>query len=125
MTVEKAPSFQFYPKDFLADIHVAAMTLAERGAYITLLCLCWREGSLPGEQATLARLCRVTPAVLTRLWPALEPCFKVVDGRLIQPRLERERVKQEAYRTQQSLAGKASAAKRNGNGRSTTVATER
>jgi hypothetical protein len=56
MAAEKAPAFQFYAKDFLTDGHVAGMTLAERGAYITLLCLCWQERSLPTETARLARM---------------------------------------------------------------------
>jgi hypothetical protein len=36
----KSPAFQFYPKDFLTDENVRVMSLQERGAYITLLCLC-------------------------------------------------------------------------------------
>ena len=70
MSAEKSPAFQFYPKDFLTDSHVVAMTLAERGAYITLLCLCWLDRSLPVEMGALARLCGVSSAAFTRLWPA-------------------------------------------------------
>ncbi len=50
------PAFQFYPKDFLADANVQAMSGAARGAYIMLLCHCWIEGSLPDENKELARL---------------------------------------------------------------------
>lgn len=106
MATEKAPAFQFYPKDFLTDSHVVSMTLTERGAYITLLCLCWMERSLPTQPSALARLCRVSEAAFVRLWPALEPCFTVVNGRLIQGRIERERRKQEVYRQLKSDAGK-------------------
>src|SRR5436190_23760393 len=105
MALEKAPAFQFYPKDFLTDSHVVAMTLAERGAYITLLCLCWMERSLPTDLDALARLCRVSRTAFTRLWPALEPCFTVINGRLIQGRIERERHKQETYRALKAAAG--------------------
>ncbi len=106
MAAEKSPAFQFYPKDFMADAHVVAMTLPERGAYITLLCLCWMEGSLPVDMAALARRCKVSRGTFTRLWPALEPCFTFVDGRLVQPRIERERRKQIAWRAMKSAAGK-------------------
>ena len=120
MALERSPAFQFYPSDFLADSHVIAMRLPERGAYITLLCLCWIDGSLPVEMPALARLCLVSPASFERLWPALEPCFKVVDGRLVQPRIERERQKQETWRALKIDAGqkgglaKASNARKSG-----------
>lgn len=115
MAAEKAPAFQFYPKDFLMDGNVAVMTLAERGAYITLLCLCWQERSLPSDAKRLARLCGTSTAAFARLWRALEPCFRVSGDdpkRLIHPRLEREREKQESFRRRQSDAGRASAARR-------------
>lgn len=105
MAAEKAPAFQFYPKDFLTDSHVVAMTLAERGAYITLLCLCWMDHSIPADPCVLARLCAVSSAVFQRLWPALEPCFVVSNGRLVQPRIERERRKQHEYREMKAAAG--------------------
>lgn len=105
MALEKAPAFQFYPKDFLTDSNVVSMTLPERGAYITLLCLCWMDRSLPVELGALARLCRVSQAAFVRLWPALQPCFTVVDGRLIQGRIERERQKQETWRAMKVDAG--------------------
>jgi hypothetical protein len=37
----KAPAFQFYPKDFLTDSRVMAMSNEVRGMYITLLCVDW------------------------------------------------------------------------------------
>lgn len=107
MAAEKAPAFQFYPKDFMTDGHVMAMTLAERGAYITLICLCWMEGSVPAEMAALARRCKVSTAVFVKLWPALEPCFVPSYGEmLIQPRIERERQKQADYRAMKAEAGR-------------------
>lgn len=126
MGAEKAPAFQFYPKDFLMDGNVAGMTLAERGAYITLICLCWQEHSIPADLTRLARMVGEPPAVFRRIWPALRPCFRASPdrGRLVHPRLEREREKQEAFRLRQSAAGRASAAARllpDGNHGSTAV----
>lgn len=89
------------------DGNVAAMTLAERGAYITLLCECWTEGSIAADVGALARRCHVSKVAFSRLWPALEPCFVPVYGdRLIQPRIERERQKQETYRAMKAAAGR-------------------
>lgn len=105
MSTEKSPAFQFYPTDFLSDVHVVSMNLAERGAYITLLCFCWMDQSLPVDMNALARLCRVPVANMSRLWPALEPCFTILDGRLVQPRIERERQKQENWRAAKVEAG--------------------
>lgn len=102
MASEKSPAFQFYPKDFLTDGNVAGMSLPERGAYITLLCLCWQEQSLPDDPQKLARMVGISKAAFTKLWPALSQCFAAVDGRLSHKRLDEERQKQEAFRQRQA-----------------------
>lgn len=50
----KAPSFQFYPSDFM--LSTVGWTQEERGAYITGLCIQWSEGSLPIDQNEFCRL---------------------------------------------------------------------
>jgi uncharacterized protein YdaU (DUF1376 family) len=81
------------------------MSLQERGAYITLICLCWTEGSLPSDANRLARLCGIPSTMFRKLWPAIAVCFRDAgDDRLIHPRLEREREKQTSYRRRQSDA---------------------
>jgi uncharacterized protein YdaU (DUF1376 family) len=114
----KAPAFQFYPNDFLSDPNVMVMSLQERGAYITLICVCWTQGTLPDDKARLARLCGVPVHAFGRMWPALEPCFRKARtaGVLVHPRLERERDKQADFRRRQSDKGKASAANRKATG---------
>lgn len=105
----KAPAFQFYAGDFLNDEHVKLMSLHERGAYITLICQCWIEGSLPSDIERLARLVGAPIAAFKKLWPSIEPCFapKAGTDRLLHPRLEKERRKQKDYRRRQSdAAGK-------------------
>ena len=37
MDKHDAPSFQWYPKDFLADPDVMQMNFAQKGAYIVLI----------------------------------------------------------------------------------------
>lgn len=108
MAAEKAPAFQFYPKDFIGDTNVQAMSLTERGAYITLLCACWLDGSLSGADGDLARILKISPDRMGRLRPYLERCFTVgEDGRWIHGRLEKERAKQAAFRERASRGGSA------------------
>jgi len=116
MAAEKSPAFQFYPKDFLSDPNVIAMRMAERGAYITLLCLCWTEQVLPADPDELARLCKIPRSLFMGMWPNLSRCFEIENGILRQPRLEREREKQHIYKQLQSLKGKFSALSRSNRG---------
>lgn len=105
---EKTPAFQFYPKDFLTDERVRLMCHTERGVYITLLCFCWLEQSLPPTVGELAKLVQVPEARFTRLWSSqLERCFyRKDDGRWAHKRLDGEREKQETFRRRQSDNGK-------------------
>lgn len=107
-TTGRSPAFQFYPADFLSDPNVIVMSLQERGAYITLISLCW-QSPLPNNQERLARLCGVPTATFRKLWPALHVCFRSHPddaALLIHPRLERERAKQSEFRAKQAENGK-------------------
>jgi uncharacterized protein YdaU (DUF1376 family) len=88
------PAFQFYPADFLADAAVVAMSMEERGVYITLLCHQWIEGSIPDDPKILARLVHMSPDSFLIVWGQVGDKFKTCDtpGRLKNTRLERERV---------------------------------
>jgi uncharacterized protein YdaU (DUF1376 family) len=112
MGATKAPAFQFYPADFLSDARVAIMSMEQRGIYITLLCHCWKEGSIPDDIAKLARLCHVADkGGDTTLWSEVLDCFVVDDDdstQLVQPRLQIEREKQEAWRLKSAQGGKNS-----------------
>jgi len=105
----KRPAFQFYPKDWLSDEHVMLMTLEERGAYIQLLCICWLEGSVPGDLTRMARLCQTDDNRMAELWQSLEPCFRQQGDRWVHPRLDLERKKQDEHRKAKSEAGKKGA----------------
>jgi uncharacterized protein YdaU (DUF1376 family) len=86
--------FSFYPYDFMGDENVIAMTLEERGAYITLLCRQWANGSIPADVPALARILKRTTTEMEMLWPAVSPCFPghpVLENRLANTRLELER----------------------------------
>lgn len=113
--IKNPPAFQFYPGDFLADENVMLMGLAARGAYITLICFCWREGSIPADPGRMARLCGVDGSAMNEVWPEIKPCFKASEtdpSRLIHPRLEKERAKQLAFSSERQASGRRGAEKR-------------
>jgi uncharacterized protein YdaU (DUF1376 family) len=98
MTEQARPAFQFYPKEFLSSSKVMAMTLTERGAYITLLSVEWLDGSLPTSAAELARILGLSVARFQKLWRGLlASCFVERNGRLVNDRLERVRAELAAY----------------------------
>lgn len=112
MAPEKAPAFQFYPKDFLSDSNVLRMSMEARGVYITLLSLAWLDGAVPVEPSELARLVNLPDKQFAKVWPSVRVCFQERDGQLIQPRLEAERAKQADYRRRQSDRGASGADQR-------------
>jgi uncharacterized protein YdaU (DUF1376 family) len=110
-TTKKSPAFQFYPSDFLVDENVVMMGMAERGIYITLMCYCWREGSIPADVERLGRMCNLSLEVMAPMWRVVEGCFEqsATDAsRLVHPRLEGEREKQAAWREKSAIGGRHS-----------------
>lgn len=104
--MNKAPAFQWYAADYLADERVMLMSLEAEGAYVRLLSLCWREGSIPANAALLSAMCKQAgPKVIKEVLP----CFTKAgapSGRLVHKRLEEERAKQLAHRTKQAENGR-------------------
>ena len=107
-----APAFQFYAGDYLADAQVMMMTLEQEGAYIRLLAICWREGSIPADLKTLSMLCKgASPAVLRVVAKCFQPNPNQ-PGTLIHQRLNAEIEKQAQWRAKSVAGGKKSAEKR-------------
>lgn len=104
----KAPSFQMYCGDFLSDINVRLMTMAQKGMYLTLLLHEWLEKSLPTNEKHLKVLCDNHPD-FDADWSAIKHCFYEEDGRLYNPRLEKERKNNDEYRDRKSNSGKKGA----------------
>jgi uncharacterized protein YdaU (DUF1376 family) len=105
----KAPAFQFYAADYLADEQVQLMTLEEEGAYIRLLSYCWREGSIPADEVMLSRLCKGADSTVLRV---VTKCFShsaTDNTRLVHKRLELEREKQQKWAEKSSTGGRNSA----------------
>jgi uncharacterized protein YdaU (DUF1376 family) len=111
----KPPAFQFYPKDYETDEHVKMMSLEQEGAFLRLLCHQWLTGSIPADRPAQAKLCRVPAGKMARLWPGVAPCFADAgEGRLMNPRMERQREAQARYSAERSQAGRRGAEKRHG-----------
>lgn len=100
---KKPPAFQFYPDEFLGSTNVALMTDAEIGVYVRLLCYEWNGPGLPTTNPDeLAAMLRIKPSVFAVMWKRIGPCFVEREGRLFNQRLDRERQKQQAFRTRQT-----------------------
>ena len=111
--VNKPPAFQFYPADFISDENVVLMNNQEVGCYIKLLCFCWKQGSIPNDMRKIAKLCNENETVMAQLWDSLKSCFnKNNNGRLCNPRLEKERKKQITFRKERSESGQKGAINR-------------
>lgn len=112
---EKSPSFSLYPKDFITDEHVVVMTMAQRGLYITLLCTCWLQGSIPSDPVLIGRLCGATAKEMQLTWPVVAQRFladPTDSSRLRHKRLDAERAKQAKWREKSSAGGKNASTKR-------------
>jgi len=110
---EKPPAFQFYPKDWLSDSNVIAMSRETEGDYIRLLATCWLEGSIPREPRALIKLLKL-PTDIDEPYDLdfVEKCFQVDpkdETKLIHKRLKKELKKQKNWRKKSSDGGKKSA----------------
>lgn len=105
---EPSPSFQWFPRDFLSDINVLAMPMAARGAYITLISVCWIETSIPADSDLQRSICGMTEDEWEGVQAWLKPCFAKHPSDpslLVHPRLEKERLGQEGRRKALAKAG--------------------
>ncbi len=101
-----SPAFQFYPDDFRGSGKVGTMTTEEVGAYVLLLCLDWNATGFAYDEEELARWCVLPRAKFRKAWVRVGRCFVERDGRLYNPRLEREREKQARYSRSMSENGR-------------------
>jgi uncharacterized protein YdaU (DUF1376 family) len=78
-----------YVADYLKD--TGHLGHAEHGCYFLLLAQSWTMGPLPADEVSLSRLARCPLREWRKIAPIVLAFFVVQDGRLISPRLERER----------------------------------
>ena len=97
-TGQRAPAFQFYPRDYMSDIKVRLMSHEQKGIYVDLLCLDWDEDGIPQDVEDLALLTGLEPARFRAHWEKRIACCFVEHPTklrfLTSKRLEVERTKQ-------------------------------
>lgn len=102
MSQDRAPAFQFYPRDFASDGRVEAMSAEEVGAYVLLLCKAWFEdpiGSLPNDDVTLSRWARIPRAKWSKIREKVLAPFSIAsDGRYHQKRMQAVAREQDEYK---------------------------
>ena len=114
--VDKAPAYQWYPKDYDSDELVKLMTYEEQGIYRKLLDHQWLEGSIPANVDHLAGLLGLRGPDAVRfasvMWPRIAVKFHGRGARLTNSRMEREREKRMEFIHTKALNGKRGALKR-------------
>ena len=108
----KPPAFQFYAGDWLTG--TLGLSLAARGAYITLLAYQWDKGGIPGDdKMVLKRILSCSSRDLKAVMETISIHFdKCDDGLWRNPRLEMVRSEQSAYKEERTRAGRLGAEKR-------------
>lgn len=104
----KSPAFQWYPKDYLSDMHVMLMTMEQEGCYIRLLSICWEQGSIPSDENELSALCKGSSTEAIKVVKRRFEIHPEDSTRMIHLRLELERKKQKIWSKKCSEAGKKS-----------------
>lgn len=112
MNKEKSPAYQRYPKDYLSDINVQMMTLEEEGAYNRLIDITWLEGSIPDDDEALSKACKNCSLDVIRVVKKCFTAHPTEPGKLVHPRLDKERIKQAEWSKKSSEGGKKSAESR-------------
>jgi uncharacterized protein YdaU (DUF1376 family) len=80
--------------------------------YVWLLCLDWERIGFVYDRKDLARWCRLTPRRFDKAWAVVQRCFTEREGRLFNPRLDKEREKQAEWRRKSAEGGRHGAATR-------------
>jgi hypothetical protein len=94
MAICPFPWFPVYAAELLSDEDFEAWSPAARGCWFTLSARCWKDGSIPADLPTLARLCGEDPNAMLEHWKRIGTKFPPSPGdpsRLISTRIERER----------------------------------
>lgn len=109
------PYFKMFAAETLSDGRFQGWSVEERGAWITLLCVQWREGAIPSDLTSLAKLLHVDSSAMRSLWSSIGDRFVQhpdFPGMLASPRMEEEREEALASVNQKKRAGKLGAESR-------------
>lgn len=110
--MQKSPAFQLYCSDFLMDLNVQMMTLEQRGSYITLLCHDWTNDGIPSSAIAQLSGLNCWDDDVNQILRDRFIAHPSKEGFLANPRLLKERTKQNKFSKERSKSGKAGAKKR-------------
>ena len=103
---DRLPTMPFFVGDYLGSIDVRLMTLAERGAYVHLLCLNWQAGRLPKDAKKLARLLDCSLEEFQQIWEGIRHRFEEdSQGQIYSQRVEAIKRQSVERRRKMALAG--------------------
>lgn len=78
------PAALWFGSDFYEDEQVLQMDYEQQGVYHRLLWISWRNGGIPSDPSTLAKMLAVPiRRFLRRIWPAIATCWSADGDRLI------------------------------------------
>jgi hypothetical protein len=106
------PWFKVVAADLLASEQFCLWSMEERGAYLTLMCMAWKEGSIPSSYSDLAKLVRLDASDMNRLLSGIRSRFNphpTDPSRLIAPELDAQRDANKVLSDKRAKAGKAGA----------------
>jgi uncharacterized protein YdaU (DUF1376 family) len=98
--MSKRPWMPLYVSDYLGDTQ--HLSTEEHGAFLLILMAMWQHGMLKNDPTILSRMAKVNPRRWHLIAEAIMPYFKVVDGYIISPRLQREHEKAVSLSKKQS-----------------------
>lgn len=102
--------FPAYPEKWLLSKSVRLMTFEQRGAYMELLMMEWRDGSISADTEELAILLNLSQDQFEAIWKRVGPMFTPAGPGLLQNEwLEEIRAEQAAKHEKASLKAKRAA----------------
>lgn len=116
------PAFLFYPADFISG--TMALSVEQKGAYISLLCYQWMNDSIPDDPMSVARITGIPPVTTADGSAIAQPCLshssaiaqllaakftKCADGSLQNEKLERVRSERASFYENRSKFGQKGA----------------
>ena len=102
--MSERPFMQLYVSDFVGD--TLSLSTEQIGAYLLLLIALWNgDGTLPADDAKLARITRLSLKKWRSAAAELMPFFDVDQGRITHSRLTKELQKVERQRALRASAG--------------------
>ena len=120
------PAFQMYATDILANKEFRLMTYTERGVFITLLLECWVNGDMPADEKELSKLLNIpSDKIQSELSKHVLFFFKVHDGKISSPELDKYKEELIIRRLKQIEGGKKGQKKKQGNLKGNLIGSEK